>query len=223
VRLRRISIAVLLLCVAGVVLTMQRSVWLAAGAATVVTVATMTGQRRKAIKGVVAVALAVGLALLAIPGLYSDISARFDDDRTVHDRENLARAAVNMVDERPLLGFGWGQFVTESPPYFEQAEDFPLGNIAGTPIHSTGLTYLVELGLIGAALWVLCLLFGVGGGLLRRGPPDLDDWRVGLLAVAVLYAVIENFVPPQSFPNLALWLWAGVAWVGYQAPAEEET
>jgi O-antigen ligase len=213
---RRISVTVLMLCIAGIILTMQRSVWLAAGAATVVTIATLAGNRRKAVKGVVAIAVAIGIALLTIPGLYSDISARFEENRTVHDRENLNRAAVNMFEERPLLGFGWGLFAAGVPQYFEQADDYPLGNLLGAALHNTALTYLVELGLIGAVLWGLALLLGVGGGLPRRGPPDLDDWRIGLLALAIVYAVIENFVPPQVFPNLALWIWAGIGWVGFQ-------
>lgn len=218
-RRRQICVAVVLLCVAGIVLTMQRSVWLAVGLATVVAVAAMRRGRRTALKAVVGIALATTAALITVPGLYSDIEARFEDDRTIHDRENLNRAALNMIEERPLLGFGWGRFVVEAPPYFEQAEDYPLGRIVGTSVHSTPLTYAVELGLLGAALWVLALIMGVSGGLLKRGPPDVDDWRTGLLAVAVAYAVIINFVPPQVFPNLALWMWAGVAWVGFQAPA----
>lgn len=207
---------VVVLCAAGIVLTMQRSVWLAAAVATLVTVMTLTRERRRAIKAILALAVALGVALLAIPGLYSDISARFDDQRSIHDRENLNRAAVNMIEERPLRGFGWGEFRTSSAEHFEQADDYPLGNLEGAAIHSTVLTYAVELGLLGAVFWALIVVMGVAGGLPRRGPPDLDDWRVGLLAIAVAYAVITNFVPPQVFPNLALWLWAGIAWVGFQ-------
>src|SRR3712207_540684 len=114
---------VVILCAAGIVLTLQRSVWLAAVAATLVTVLTLRRGRRTAVRTIVAMAVALGIALLTIPGLYSDISARFDDQRSIHDRENLNRAAVNMIEEKPLLGFGWGTFIDESSDYFEQADD----------------------------------------------------------------------------------------------------
>jgi hypothetical protein len=71
----------------------------------------------------------------------------------------------------------------------------------------------VELGLIGLVLWILVVLMGVGGGLLTRGPPSLEPWRAGLLALFVLFVVVQNAVPPsQVFDSLALWLWAGVVW-----------
>lgn len=209
---------VALLCVAGIVLTLQRSVWLAAIAAALVTIMTLTGERRAALRALAATVVVTGLALLVIPGLYGDVASRFDDERSVHDRENLTRAAINMIEDRPLTGFGWGTFTTQSGPYFEQADTYNLGNINGTAIHSTFLTYAVELGLIGAIIWVAIVALGILGGLPRRGPPDVDDWRVGLVAIAVAYAVITNFVPPQVFPNLTLWLWAGVCWVGFQEP-----
>ena len=211
--------AVGLLCVADLALTLERSVWLSAGVATLVTVLTLTRERRAAFRALAAIVVAVGVALLAIPGLYDDVSARFDDQRTIHDRQNLNRAAVNMIEDRPLAGFGWGTFQTESPPYFEQADDYNLNNIGGAAIHSTWLTYAVELGLLGVVLWAGIVLLGVVGGLPRRGPPELDDWRIGLLAVAVAYAAVTNFVPPQVFPNLTLWLWAGIGWVGFQDAA----
>lgn len=212
--------AVALVCVAGIVLALERSVWVAATAGTIVTVLTLRSERRAAIKALVAIVIAVGISILTIPGLANDISERVNDQRTVHDRENLSRAAFNMIEDRPLLGFGWGEFVPNSFGYFEQADDYPLGNIGGFEIHSTLLIYLVELGMLGTGLWLAVVILGVLGGLPRRGPPDLDDWRTGLVAIAVAYALLTNFVPPQVFPNLALWLFAGIAWVGYQGESD---
>lgn len=211
---------VALLCVAGILLSLERSVWIAATAGTLVTVLSLRQDRTAALKAVFAIAVAIGISIAVIPGLAGDISDRFDDDRSVHDRENLSRAAFNMIEARPTFGFGWGEFVPNSYGYFEQAADYPLGNIAGFEIHSTVLIYLVELGMVGTALWILVVAIGVIGGIPKRGPPDLDDWRTGLIAVAVAYLLVTNFVPPQVFPNLLLWLWAGVAWVGYQGASD---
>ena len=82
------------------------------------------------------------------------------------------------------------------------------------------LAYAVELGLVGALLWLASLLFAVGGALATRGPPDLRAWRAGLLAIAVCFIIVTNFVPPMAFPNLVLWLWAGVVWSGRYARRE---
>lgn len=207
---------VALLCVAGIVISLERSVWLAATVATIVALLTLRSGRRAALGAVAAVVVAVGLSLLAIPGLSDEVSDRFNNQRTIHDRQNLSRAAINMVEARPLVGFGWGQLIPNQIDYFEQASNYPLANIAGTEIHNTALVYAVELGLLGALLWLIVILMGVAGGLSRRGPPDLDDWRVGLVAIAVAYLVVTNFVPPSVFPNLALWLWAGIGWIGFQ-------
>lgn len=215
-----LSVLIGLVCVGGMVLTMQRSVWLAAGAATVVTVATMGAGQRIALKTLMATVVGLVIAIAVVPGLHADIQERLDDDRTVHDRENLSRAAVGMIEDRPLLGFGWQQFPFGALRYFEQAPDYPLGAVAGSQVHSTILTYGAELGLIGLGLWAMILVLGIGPGLSRDGPRDVDDWRVGLVAVATAYLVITNFVPPQVFPNLALWAWAGIAWVGFQGPAD---
>ena len=209
-----------LLCVAGILLSLERSVWVAATAGTLVTVLSLNRDRLAALKVLFAIAIAMGISIAAIPGLAGEISDRFDDDGTVHDRKNLGRAAFNMFEVKPTLGWGWGEFVPNSFDYFEQASDYPLGNIGGFEIHSTVLIYLVELGMVGTALWVLVVGVGVIGGIPKRGPPDLDDWRTGLIAVAVAYLVVTNFVPPQVFPNLTLWLWAGIGWVGFQGASD---
>jgi O-antigen ligase len=150
------------------------------------------------------------------------VQARGNNQQTVWDRKNLARAAVNMTEERPLLGFGWDQFSRKSPDYFEQADDYPLTeNISIVRVHSVALTYAADLGLIGLLLWTCALVAGVGGALTTRGPPDLMLWRAGLLATAVCYVIVTNFTPPSVFPNLSLWLLAGVVWSGrYESTRE---
>jgi hypothetical protein len=53
----------------------------------------------------------------------------------------------------------------------------------------------------------------IGGAILRRGPPELRPWRIALVAIAVQYLVIANFVPlGYALPTAFLWLWAGVVY-----------
>jgi hypothetical protein len=63
-------------------------------------------------------------------------------------------------------------------------------------------------------LWVLGVVFGVGTALTTRGPPDLNRWRVGLVAIAAAYLVVSNSVPPTAWLNRSIWLFAGVVYSG---------
>jgi O-antigen ligase len=160
---------------------------------------------------VAAGAVAVHVALAVVPGLSAKIHDRADDRGPVDDRANLARAALNMVEARPLTGFGWAEFPTKSRDYFTLDRNRPLTAV-GEGVHNFFLSYAAELGLPGVTLWVLGLLLGVGGALLTRAPPELEPWRLGLVPVAVFFLIAASFVPANVFPNLMLWLWTGVVW-----------
>ncbi len=78
-------------------------------------------------------------------------------------------------------------------------------------IHNVFLLFAVEQGLIGATLLLASLLAVVGSALLARGPPELRAWRPALLALAAYWVVAANFAPlGQVFPNMVVWLWAGI-------------
>ena len=56
-------------------------------------------------------------------------------------------------------------------------------------------------------------MIAIGGGLLRRGPPDLVVWRGGLIAIAAAWLVVANFTPMSyAFCHSLMWLWAGICW-----------
>jgi O-antigen ligase len=209
------SAGVAALCLTGSFLSLERSVWLGVSVATVVALSAIGEARRHAPAVLSMLAIVVGGSLVLLPGFADEVQERGDNKQTVWDRKNLARASFNMVEARPLVGFGWDQFTKKSTDYFELAEDYPLTlNITRAEVHNVPLTYAAELGLVGLLLWAGVLVTGVGGALATRGPPDLMAWRAGLLAVAVCYFVVTNFVPPSVFPPLVLWLWAGVVWAG---------
>lgn len=202
---------VLLLCLLGTVFTLQRSVWLAAVVGTVVVIAATRELRRFALPlAGVAVCLVLG-ALVFIPGFADSAEARKNDERTIWDRENANRAALNIVDEQPLVGIGWGEFTERGLNYFQLSPDYPLTH---TVVHNLFLGFAAELGLIGLTLWVAGFLLGVGGAIRARPPPELAAWRSALIAITAFFLVMVNFVPPVVFPNLIIWLWAGVVWAG---------
>jgi putative inorganic carbon (HCO3(-)) transporter len=219
------SLGVAVLCIGGAFMSQQRSVWLGSVVATVIALVTFGEARRHAPAVLTMLAIVVGGSLVLIPGFAAQVQERGNNQATVWDRRNLARAAVNMVETRPLIGFGWNQFTPNSKNYFEQAADYPLAhNITRLRMHNVPLSYSAELGLAGLLLWIGALIAGVGRALATRGPPDVMLWRGGLLAVAICYVVISNFVPPSVFPNLSLWLWAGVVWsANYPRPDDAES
>jgi putative inorganic carbon (hco3(-)) transporter len=212
---------VCLLGVVGAFLSLERSVWIAVVAGTTVAMLATRGMRRLFLPAMLGGVLVIGSALLLVPGLPARVHDRLSDTQTVWDRKNLDRAAINMIESRPLLGFGWGKFHSYSANYFQQAPDYPL-SATTYDIHNTPLVYAVEIGLLGLALWLFGLLFGVGAALTTRAPPDLEPWRVGLLAVAVAFIVVVNAVPPTAWPNRSLWLFAGVVFSGRYLVGERD-
>jgi putative inorganic carbon (HCO3(-)) transporter len=205
--------AIGVLCLVGTVMTLERSVWIAVVVGFLAATLASRGLRRRFVPIVLVVAVVGASAVALIPELANRVDTRANEQGTVWDRQNLARAAVNMIEARPLLGFGWDGFTENSRGYFEQAADYPL-TATTLNVHNIPLTYAVDLGLIGLTLWALGVLLGVGRALATRGPPDLDPWRVALLAVAMAFVVISNAIPPTSWPNRSLWLFAGVAFSG---------
>ena len=218
---RLLAASVAILCVVGVLLSVERSVWIGAVLAAVVTMLTTRGLARYFAPSALVAALAIAAALFMIPGLAARVDQRYNQVGTIWDRENLAVAAVNMIKARPLTGFGWGKFQADSQEFFRQSQNFPL-TATNAGVHNFALLYAAELGLPGLTLWVFALLTGVGGALLSRGPPGLVPWRAGLLAIFIAFVIVSNSVPPTLFPNLSLWLWAGVAYGEAVLPEWEE-
>lgn len=227
-RRRYLAGLVAVVCALGCFLTLERGVWIAAVAAVVVTALMTRAGRRWLVPGTLACALALALALVVSPSLSQKASNRASNQMTVWARENQTAAGLRMVAAKPLFGFGWDRYTSDSLEYFRQAEDYPMNGytLNGTvvaerplPLHDTYLAYAVELGLVGALLWLLTLLWGAGTAIFSAGPPDLRPWKLGLLAILVFFLVVGIFNPYEApFPVLLLWGWAGVA-LGRTRPA----
>jgi O-antigen ligase len=209
-RLRIFAGSTTVLCLLGTLLTLTRAIWLATVIATLVTMIVVPELRRFVIPTAAGLAVVAVGALVLIPSFSSNAHSRTSDQGPIWDRLNTNRAALNMISARPLVGFGWGEFPAASTPYFTQASDYPMTGI-GLNVHNVFLAYMVELGLVGFVLWAAAFLMAVGGAVTFRGPPELYPWRVGLIAIALDWIVVANFVPLSfAFPNMIVWLWAGV-------------
>jgi putative inorganic carbon (hco3(-)) transporter len=213
-RARLVAWSTLALCGAGVMLTLTRSAWIAAVLGGVLAMLSARELRRFVLPTLAIGATAVALALTTIPSLSSNVESRAADQSPLWDRQNLATAALGMVDERPLAGFGWASFVEVSPDYFRQADTYPQQG-EGLVVHNVFLLYAAQLGLIGVLLWAAAFGMAVLGPIFARGDPRLRPWRIGLIAVATAWAVVAMFAPlSQAFPNLMVLMWAGVVAAG---------
>lgn len=225
-RKRYFAAVVGVVCVFGCFLTLERGVWIAALAGIVITAVLTRQGRRLLIPGLCAVAVLIGGSLALSPSLSEKTSFRLNDQLSVWDRLNMTAAGVRMVDAKPLFGFGWSTYTTASPPYFREASGYPMNGVSTPaickpahcepelqePLHDTYLALAVELGLVGAALWLGAFLWGIGLGIFSTGAGALRPWKLGLLALAITYLAICPFDPYQApFPDLLLWVWAGVA------------
>jgi putative inorganic carbon (hco3(-)) transporter len=203
--------AVIVLGALGILFTLTRAVWIGSVAGTLAAMVAMPRARRYIVPALVVGAIGVIAALALVPGLSAKADDRINQESPVWDRYNTNNAAVRMVEARPIFGFGWQTFVDKGPEFMRQADSYPLTG-AGLEVHNVFLSHLAELGLVGTALWCVALFGAVGGAIVRRGPPELYPWRMGLLAVFVCFLIVGNLGPlSYPFPNLLLWTWAGIA------------
>lgn len=207
---RATAVLVAALCTAGCLFTVSRAIWLGSILGVLIALLAFRELRRFVVPGIVIGALLVGGSFALIPGLLAKAERREANQLPVWARHNTNTAAVRMIGEKPMLGFGWSRYKPESLPYFWQDPNTPLfGTEAG--VHNVVLLNAVELGLVGAALWLFAVLFAIGGAIVSRGPPELRPWRIGLLAIAIQFAVVLNLTPlVQVLPNVLLFLWAGL-------------
>ncbi len=213
-------------CLFACFATLERGVWIGAVAGTVGTALATRAGRRWLIPGMATTLVVISLALAASTELANNTANRANFNVSIWDRQNQNSAGLRMIAAEPLFGFGWDRYREDSNEYFRQSPNYPLsGNVQGItigephetlPLHDTYLAYGVELGLVGLALWLLSLTAALLSAIFRRGDPALRPWRLGLLALALFFAVI-SFVDPheQPFPMMVLLLWAGLA---YGAP-----
>lgn len=230
-----LALAVGLLCVVGCFLTLERGVWIATPVAIAVTaLCTRTG-RRLLLPGALVAALVIGAVLSLSPAISQRTTERANSQQSVWERQNMTSAGLRMVAAKPLFGFGWDRYSKDSLGYFRQPRSYPMLGYTPVvtiglpetlqPLHDTYLAYAVELGLVGLSLWLISLLWSVGGAILTKGTADLRQWKLGLLAIATFFAIV-SFVDPHQlpFPVVLLMIWAGVAWghQSIQAPMSRE-
>ena len=201
----------MLLTLAGVGLTMTRSVWLGIVLGAVLVACVHRPARRHVLGLLITVALAVAAVVAAMPSMATTMTTRLTQESSLYDRQNVNDAALRAAAAEPLVGIGWGRFVLDGNDWVRQADDYPLTN-TNIEVHNVVLSRAAELGLPAAALTVLSYLLGPVRMAMVRGRGDLAGWQL------LLIASIGVLVPPLMFspnasplPNYLIWTYAAVA------------
>jgi O-antigen ligase len=192
----------------GIFLTYTRSIWM--GAALVLGVqvcACLQGVPRKlALVGamlVVVLGLAVkGKDLVAFKREYSAAETR----ESTYMRASFAYVSWKMFQDRPVAGFGFNQFQVHNRSYLsDRSTDLRLESIRGYVHHNSFLSLLVDLGLVGFALYSAVIV-----GFTRKAwklwfTPSVPHWArgIGLSTLAVLGVhLIQMAFHEVSFSSL---------------------
>ncbi len=143
-----------------------------------------------------ALATILALFVLAVAGLGAGAAltkARTGSylplDRSVLLRYNSFVGAANMIMDRPVLGFGPGNYYLENPPYWTQYERdrFATKPLINTHVHNDYLEAAVEAGFGGAILYIGFLLSAFFYSLvLAFGAADPERRRLGAVLAACL-------------------------------------
>ena len=217
-KLRAAVIAVMVLCGAGIIFTLTRQVWVGAAAGAVAAMVCDRRLRRYLPVTLAGAAIIAVLALAFVPGLQASFNSRTSDQGSVWQRLNSDAAALRMVEARPALGFGWGDFGKDSTPYYRLAATYPISSIEFA--HNMPLSNGAELGLVGVGLWLVIGLLGIIAPAFGRAPPAVEPWRLALIAVAIAWFVQANLSPlDYAFDNYIIWLWAGIVVGGRERAA----
>jgi putative inorganic carbon (HCO3(-)) transporter len=195
----------------GVLLSLTRSVWLGTLVGALVVMVIVPPLRRRIAALLAGAAATVGTLLLVVPGLSTTLVDRLTTERSVYDRQNVNAAAFRAIAAHPIDGVGWMQWLGQSTDWVRQSDSYPVTTV-DIEIHNVVLSRAAELGLVGAGLWIACILAGPVLAMIRKpAEPALQGWRPVYVGYACVWGVCIMLSPvPYVLPNNLFWLIGGL-------------
>lgn len=139
---------------------------------------------------------------------------RASNQMNVSGRFVQARAAIDLISAKPILGWGHGQYDEAKTRLDTSSGNLPEQSLYFYTSHNTFLTILVELGILGLIILLLPWAIVVGKNLRRaRAPSGFPGWlTVSLMAILAVYALTAlttdmrffSFVPSLSWVAVGL-------------------
>jgi len=200
----------------GLFLSFSQSSFVALSAGLFIAAAVALG--RRAVIGLVAVVLVVGLLSLAVPSVRDDLVGRGHSklNRVTGGRSNLVKNGVQIAADHPLAGIGVGGF---SKAYAERRH-FVGRNPKRSASHTTPVTVAAEEGVVGLGLFGWLLAAAVVATLIARRRSRVA-FTTGLVLVAV---AVQSLFYNAFFEDPITWAAFGliglVASVPRTAPVE---
>jgi O-antigen ligase/Tfp pilus assembly protein PilF len=204
--LRRTRWCVLLAAplLAHIWLIQQRSALLALGAASML--ALLAVAVRRLVRRPSAAVLAAGAAV-AIAGLVTAVAAAgwaihvtgrlAPMDESGRLRAHAFQSAVTMIQSKPLLGYGPGNYKIVNTPFWTEYEQewFAHERLMNFNVHNDFLEAAVDAGLLGGLLYTAFLALGVGAGIyLYVAREERTERRLALaLAAAFMAFAVDGF------------------------------
>lgn len=218
------------LLAANLLIAHSRSAWIGSAVGLVcLAVLALVNMRKDAVRNVVArkhetvipvllMVFAVGL-FMAISPQSGSVVSRFatlqnaKTDQAVVYRQSMLQGAIEMVKNRPLTGYGIGQFPIEQRAFTHKGNPLQFGNIHPGLSHQAHNFYAqtaAELGIPGLTLLVSILLVFLISGTRRMLELEAGLRRnllMGSLAAVAAFAVDAYASPAWQMGQVSLFLW----------------
>jgi O-antigen ligase len=216
---RYVLLLALPLALAGLVLSYTRAVWIGAAAALAIVLAlTLRGRwRTVTLGGMVLAGLVLGATRLESFASMQREDSAADSLKSVSMRGAFTYVSWKMFLDRPLFGFGFGQFYTAKLEYLaDRSTSLSLEDIRNYAHHNTFLSLLTETGLVGLGLYVALLAcWGRAAWQLARSrsaPQWAQAQGVLMLGVLAVYVCLGAFheLSYTSLDNSLVFLLAGL-------------
>ena len=209
-RWRVVSALSVAACSWGCLVTLTRSVWLAALAAFLVYFLLDARLRRWTPAFLLGTAASLAAALAWVPGLYEATFERLNTGRSIDDRTTTNAAAFSMLWEHPVAGVGWARFLSVVDDYVRQQDLVPLTN-THIIAHNVVLSRAAELGIVGAVLLILAILLGPVRASVVAPAAREAGWRTALAAMFASWLCVAMLTPMgYPFSNYLLWVVTGL-------------
>lgn len=211
--LRRPAIATLVLALPALFFTYTR----AGIVATVLVAAVLALVRQRTRLPAVAVAFVAATVFFASWGTLTQSSLyqeRASDQENVSGRLIQARAALDLVSEKPIFGVGYGQYDTAKSTLETSSGNLSEHSLYGYTSHNTFLTIIAELGILGIVVFLLPWAIVVFETIRTIGAPSVfPPWftasLLAVLAIIGLTALTTDMRFASFVPALA-WIVVGL-------------
>jgi O-antigen ligase len=137
-------------------------------------------------------------------------SSRMEDKGTVYDRIIIYDAMFQMIQQRPLFGWGYENLDHHASKFYRRVGDAPLRDYITS--HNTYLTILTELGFIGFPFYLFPIIWWAAFAI--RALPQMPKdglWSRTLLVALCLAALdhitVSNFMDMRYFPTGLTLFW----------------